>query len=387
MKKFLILFFSVIGLSLFSQDAPVYDDMIFESDSMAKAYKPAGKNYIIVKSKRGTDGVAKTSSADSIKNMNITDIVLVFTENEAADLATRPIANRERWENLIKTYPEFFKDNPNLFNTCQCVMGGDAEALKKSQGFYIYIGGKPEAPAAPEPKAVAKKEEKVEKVKEEKPKKEEKVKEEKPKKEEKVKEEKVAKKEEPKEEKVKEEKPKKEKKVKEEKPKEEVAKKEEPKEEPVVVAEPVAPKPKKQGYATPKKAKDAKVCRPPCYEGGDEGLNEFLKTAITLSKKQKRHSGDLEATVTLMLHFDGSIKKSMIMCADEEFKKQVEEAIKQMDLWNPAVKGGVTIKSQVKLILKYDNSSKQIKPFETQIIPRPAPKCTECLSDSQVFAE
>ena len=214
-------------------------------------------------------------------------------------------------------------------------------------------------------------------------KKEEKVKEEKPKKEEKVKEEKVAK-----EEKVKEEKPKKEKKAKEEKPKkEEVAKKEEPVVETPVTAEPVVAAPKKQGYATPKKAKDVKVCRPPCYEGGDEGLNNFLKDHITLSKKQKRHSGDLEATVTLMLNFDGSIKKTIMLCLDEEFKKQVEDAVKMMDLWNPAVKGGYTIKSQIKMVLKYDNSSKQIKPFETVITPRPAPKCTECLSDSQVFGE
>lgn len=363
-----------------AQDAPVYDEMVFDSDSLTKAFKPVGKNYIVLKSKRGTDGMPKTSSGDSIKGLNITDIVLVYTENETKDLATREIANRERWENLIKTYPEFFKESPSLLNTCQCVMGGDAEALKKTQGFYIFIGGKAEAP---EPKVVAKKEEpaKVEKKKEEKP-----VKEEKPKKEKEVKEEKVAKKEEPKEEKVKEEKPKKEKKVKEEKPKEEVAKKEEPKEEPVV-EQPVVAKVKKQGYATPKKAKDAKVCRPPCYDGGDEGLNNFLKESIVLSKKQKRHSGDLEATVTLMLHFDGSIKKTIILCLDEEFKKQVEEAIKQMDLWNPAVKGGVTIKSQVKMVLRYDGSTKSIKPFETVITPRPAPKCTECLDDSQVFSQ
>ncbi len=374
MKNLLFILFSIICFSVVAQDAPVYDDMIFESDSLAKAYKAPGKNFIILKSKRGADGMPKTSSGDSIKSLNITDIVLVFTENEASDLATRDVANRERWENLIKTYPEFFKENPSLFNTCQCVKGGDAETLKKSQGFYIFIGGKAEAP---EPKVVAKKEEpaKVEK------KKEEKVKEEKPKKEEKVKEEKIAK-----EEKVKEEKPKKEKKVKEEKPKEEVTKKEEPKEEPIV-EQPVVAAPKKQGYAAPKRAKDAKVCRPPCYEGGDEGLNNFLKEHIILSKKQKRHSGDLEATVTLMLNFDGSIKKTIMLCLDEEFKKQVEEAVKQMDLWNPAVKGGVTIKSQVKLVLKYDGSTKSIKPFETVITPRPAPKCTECLDDSQVFPQ
>lgn len=374
MRNLLFVFFNIICFFLVAQDEPLYDEMLFESDSITKPYKAIGKNYIIIKSKRGTGGVNKTSSADSIKAMNITDIVLVFTENEPGDLASREVANRERWENLITTYPEFFKENPTLFNTCQCTTTGDAEALKKAQGFYIFIGGKAEAP---EPKVVAKKEypaksagsgEKKEKVKEEKPKKEEKVKEEK-----------VAK-----EEKVKEEKPKKEKKVKEEKaPKEEVVKVEEA----PVVDEPVVAKPKKEGYATPKKAKDTKVCRPPCYEGGDEGLNEFLKTALPLSKKQKRHSGDLEATVTLMLNFDGSVKKAIIMAADAEFKKQVEEAVKQMDLWNPAVKGGVTIKSQVKLTLKYDGTSKQIKPFATQIIPRPAPKCTECLSDSQVFGD
>lgn len=372
MKNLLFVFFSIICFSLVGQDAPLYDEMIFESDSLTKAYKPTGKNFILLKSKRGSDGMNKTSSGDSIKAMNITDIVLVFTENEPSDLANREIANRERWENLIKTYPEYFKESPSLFNTCQCTKTGDAEALKKAQGFYIFIGGKAEAP---EPKVVAKKEEpaKVVKAEEKKEEKSKRVKEEKPKKEE------VAKADEPKE-----EKPKKEKKVKEEKPKkEEVVKAEEP----VVVAEPIVAKPKKQGYAAPKKAKDAKVCRPPCYEGGDEGLNEFLKEAIPLSKKQKRKSGDLEATVTLMLNFDGSIKKTIILCLDGEFKKQVEGAVKMMDLWNPAVKGGVTIKSQVKMVLRYDNSSKQIKPFETVIIPRPAPKCTECLTDSQVFPE
>ncbi len=387
MKNLLFILFSFVGLSVIAQDAPVFDDLIIESDSTTKVFKPTGKNFIIVKSKRGTDGVPKTSSADSIKSMNISDIVLVFSETEAGAIGSRLVANRERWENLIKTYPEFFKENPNLLNTCQCNTAGDAEAFKKTQGFYIFIGGKEEA-KAPEPKVVTKKEEKVKEekkvVKEEKPKKEEKIKEEKPKKEKEVKEEKVAK-----EEKVKEEKPKKEKKVKEEKVKEEKVKEEKvAKEEPIVVEEPVKEvKVKKQGYAAPKKAKDAKVCRPPCYDGGDEGLNNFLKETIVVSKKQKRHSGDLEATVTLMLNFDGAIKKTMIICADEEFKKQVEDAIKMMDLWNPAVKGGVTIKSQVKLVLRYDNSTKSIKPFETVIIPRPAPKCTECLSDSQVFPE
>jgi hypothetical protein len=358
MKKILFACLSFLSFSIVAQEAPVYDDMIIEMDSVTSVYKPSSKNYIFMKSKRGADGVPKTSSADSILALNlpITDIVLVYTEDNAGDLAKRETANRERWENLAKTYPQFFQFETNYKSLCQCNYSGDQAAFKLAQGFYIYFPGKePPKPAAPK---VAEKKTETPKA-EEKPAKEEKAKKEK------------------KEEVAKEEKPKKEKKKKEE----EVVVKEEPA---PVVEEPIVAKQKKQGYATPKKAKDAKQCRPPCYDGGDEGLNNFLKETIPLSKKQKRHSGDLEATVTLMLHFDGSIKKHIVICADEEFKKQVEESIKMMDLWNPMVKGGVTTKSQVKLVLRYDSGSKQIKPFETTIIPRPAPKCTECLSDSDI---
>ena len=49
MKNLLLVFFSIIGLSLAAQDAPVYDDLIIESDSLTKAYKAPGKNFIILK--------------------------------------------------------------------------------------------------------------------------------------------------------------------------------------------------------------------------------------------------------------------------------------------------------------------------------------------------
>jgi hypothetical protein len=361
-------------LSLSAQ-APVFEDLIFEADSITTNYKLKSKNHAFIRSKRGTDGLTKTTTGDSLvaKKTAITDIYLVFTEMSSAEIATRETENRERWENMLKTYPEFFNESPNLYNVCQCSSTGNAESLKKTQGFYVYFEGK-EEPVAVVPKVEPKKEvaepkkkEKVEKVKEEKktePKEEKVAKAEKPVKKEKA------------------EKPKKEKKE-----KEAVVVKEEVKEAPPVIEEVKVTKPKKEGYAKPRKAKDVKVCRPPCYEGGEEGLNEFLKENIVLSKKQKRKSGDLVSIVTLQLNFDGSIKKTLIQGTNEEFNKQVDEAVKKMDLWNPAVKGGVTIKSQVKLTLKYDNSTKSIKPFETMITPRPAPKCTECLSDSQVFAD
>lgn len=364
MKKFVFVLLSIICISAAGQ-APVYEDLIIDADSVTSAYRSAGKSFAFVRSKRGTDGVAKTSKVDSILSLSleITEIVLVFTEAKPGAINSRETANRERWENLLKTYPDLFQPGASLKSVCQCNTNGDTASFRKAQGFYIYFPGK-EEPKVAEKKAEPKK---VEEKKEEKPKKEKKVE---------------------KEEVAKEEKPKKEKKVKEEKPKkEEVAKKEEKVEETPIEPEPVVSTPKKVGYAKPKKAKDVKVCRPPCYEGGDEGLNNFLKDNITLSKKQKRHSGDLVTVVTLQLNFDGTIKKTIIQGANPEFNKQVEDAIKMMDLWNPAVKGGVTIKSQVKMTLKYDGSTKSIKPFETQIVPRPAPKCTECLLDSQVFAE
>lgn len=378
MRILSIITFSIFCLQLSAQ-SPAFEDLIFEADSTTNTYKAKGKNFAFIRSKRGTGGVNKTSTGDSIvaKSIPVTDIYLVFTEMNSADLALRDAANRERWENLIKTYPEFFNESPNLYNVCQCNPNGNLEEFKQFQGFYVYFTGKEEPVVVEQPKPVAKKEEKkydteasekskkTEKIKEEK--KEEESKAEKPTKEEKA---------------AKAEKPKKEKK---EKGKEEVVKVETP--APVVEPEVKEIKPKKEGYSKPKKAKDAKVCRPPCYEGGDEGLSAFLKDNIVLSKKQKRKSGDLVSVVTLQLNFDGSIKKTLVQGENEEFNKQVEDAIKKMDLWNPAVKGGVTIKSQVKMTLKYDNSTKAIKPFETVIIPRPAPKCTECLPDNQVFTD
>lgn len=348
---FLVLCFFVTSLK--AQEI-VYDDLIFESDSITKAYKPKNKNYAFIRSKRGTEGVNKTSTGDSIVNLPITDIFLVFTENEAGDLAKRELANRERWENLIKTYPQFFQDNTNFYNMCQCSMTGDAEAFKKAQGFYIYYEGK-EEPKAPEPMATP-------------PAKEEKsAKAEKPKKE---KEEKAAKA----------EKPKKEKEVKEEVAAE--PKKSKKEEEVPVVKAPIQ---KREGYATPKKSKDVKACRPPCYETGGEEIYDFFKENLVLSKKQKKVVKDLVTIVRLQLNFDGTIKKILIQGGNPDMNKLIEETIKNnMNTWYPAVKGGVTIKSEVRLTIKYDNSTKALRPSEINYTPRPAPKCT-CVPDSQLF--
>src|SRR5262249_22675428 len=127
---------------------------------------------------------------------------------------------------------------------------------------------------------------------------------------------------------------------------------------------PVKKKPGAAGVAKPRRSKDTKACRPPCYESGDEDLNAFFKQNVVLTKKQKKKGKNLMAVVKLSLHFDGTIKKEMVTGENEDFNKQVEEAVKGMNKWNAAVKNGVSIKSEVKITLKFDKETKSMKPFE-----------------------
>ncbi|MDP1801604.1 MAG: hypothetical protein Q8L81_09640 [Bacteroidota bacterium] len=374
MRSLLFITLFAFCMPIFGQTpTPTYDDLVFDEEE-GKAYKPTSKRYVFMRSKKGTGGMATTSSADSIKKMEISDIVLVFTETNEAAAETREEDNKERWENLLATYPQFFQFNTNYKNICQCVMGGDAEVLKPTQGFYIYV--KKEEPKAVEMKVeptVAKTEEKKETKKEESKKEEKKE----SKKEEKKEEVAVAKP----EKKVKEKKE--EKKEEEKKEEEETSTAVEGPEETVTVEV----KPKKTGYKKPKVSKDKKACRPPCYGYGDDDLNTFFKEQITLSKKQRRAIKGSLSIVKLSLNFDGSVKKAMVNGTNAQLNELVTVALKGMDLWNPAVKAGVTVKSEVKITLKYDKSTKAIKPFEIMITPRPNPKCTECKTDQEIFGK
>jgi hypothetical protein len=377
MRILVFALFSMLCVSLNAQEEEsIYDGLYIEQDSIKTPYKPSGKNYAFIRSKLGSNGVDKTAKADSILSLPVTDIVLVYTEDNPEDLAKREKLSRKRWENLNKTYPEFLAGQANLKSVCQCNTNGDTAAFKKMQGFYVYFPAKEEPKA--EPKVEAKKESKEVVESGKKSKKTEEPVEEKPAKEEKSKKEKKVKEE--KEVKVaKEEKPKKEEKS------EEVSKKKGKEvEEPVAEVKPE--RPKREGYTKPKKSKNVAACRLPCYESGDEDLHAFFKDNIQLTKKQKRRSDDLVTILRLQLNFDGSIKKVMLQGANQDFNKQVEDAVKNMNLWNPAVKGGMTVKSEVKMTLKFDPETKAIKPFETMITPRLGPKC-KCATDSELGLE
>lgn len=377
-KNILSIILLFVACSQLTAQTPSYDDLTMESDETTDTYRANGKNYVFIRSKRGTSGVNHTSSADSIKSFPVNDIVLVFTELTEEAFDEREDANRERWENLMKTYPEYFQSGTNYKSLCQCKVGGDSVSFKKAQGFYVYYTGKAPAVVKAETPAVTtpvKTETKVEvktpvaaEVKEEK----------------KVEEKKAVVNE------VKEEK--KAEVVKEEKSNtktiepviEEKSSSNEATENAVTNTEPE--KPKKAPATKARRAKDPKACRPPCYEGGDEDLNAFFKSNISLSKKQKRKSKTLISVVRIQLNHDGTIKKSIITGANELLNKQIEGAVKTMNTWNAAVKGGVAVKSEVKMTLKYDKESKGMKPFETVINPRPGPKC-KCASDSEIFGD
>jgi flagellar biosynthesis GTPase FlhF len=373
-KSFLVVVSFLLYLQVAGQ-APAYDDIVFDEDEMKTPYKPVGKSFELLKSKKGTGGMPKVASADAIKTAEVTDIILVFSETTEDAASTREESNRERWENLLLTYPEFFQFSTNYKNICQCNIGGDAEALKPTQGFYVYY--KVAAPKVETPVAAVKEEksEPKEVAKTEKNEAKETKKSEEPVKEKKEDKKEVAK-EVKKEEKSTQKEP-------EEKEEDLNATTEGPKQTSSIDLS--SSTPKKAGSNKPRKAKSPKACRPPFYGSGDEDLNIFFKDNITLTKKQRRQvKGDV-SILKLSLNFDGSIKKAMVNGANTALNDMVSLSVKSMNPWNAAVKGGFTVKSEVKITLKYDKSTKAIRPLEVAITPRPNPKCIECKSDSEIF--
>lgn len=388
LKSFLLIVAFAICFPLAGQ-APAYEELEFEMDSTTTTYKPAGKNYVLVRSKRGTGGVNKTPAADAILSAEVTEIVLVFSETDPGDIGEREEANQERWENLLKTYPELFQFSTTYKTICQCKTGGDAEAFKQSQGFYVYINGEvpkvaADPPPAAEPKAVAKVEEKkaepkaAEKKPEEKKAPEKVVEETKPavadKTAVKTPEPPAAKNAEP---------------AREEpvasKSKQETVKEEEPAEEAKPEKKVAAAVKKKPVVGKARRARDSKACRYACYGNGDDDLNNFFKDNLKLSKKERKKAKKNPVTVKLQLNVDGTIKKVMVACPDEKLNLLVTEAVKSMNPWNATVKSGVTVKSEVKITLKYDKPTKSLKAMETTVMPKLQPKCNKCVSDSEMF--
>jgi hypothetical protein len=361
---------------------PSYDELNFESDSITVPFHPSGKNYAFLRSKRGTSGLNKTGKADSIVTLPVNEIVLVFSELNSSAIEEREEANRERWENLMLTYPEFFQFSTTYKAVCQCNNEGDDEAFKKVQGFYVFYT--PAEPSVAEKSAVkaskpaeapvvtTRAEEKKPAVKnlEEKKPEDKKVPENTSPGESATSSKPVpASADEPAKEK--------------EAPKSNALAGDDEEETPAVAPKPKKARPAKTPALKPRKAKDPRACGSPCYGESDDDLNTFFKDNITLTKKQKRKGKKLNALVKLQLNFDGTIKNSAITGENEVLNQQLAGAVKLMNNWNPAVKNGTTIKSEVKITVKYDRETKALKAFEVASIPRLGPKC-KCLTPSDL---
>ena len=134
--------------------------------------------------------------------------------------------------------------------------------------------------------------------------------------------------------------------------------------------------------AKPRKAKDPKACRTACYGTGESDLNAFFKDKIVLTKKMKKDEVDLK----LQLNVDGTVKKVIIIGDNADLNKLVEDAVKEM-VWNASVKAGLTIKSEVRMILKFDKETKGLKANDLMVNPRLGPKCLTCTSDEELFVK
>ncbi|MBX3163043.1 MAG: hypothetical protein KF900_01065 [Bacteroidetes bacterium] len=384
MKRFLPFILFALALPLAAQTS--YDELEFEEDELESSYKTTGKNYVLLKSKRGESGMNTAPEADALVSAKskIKEIVLVYTETKEDDYDSREDANRERWENLIRTYPQFFQANTVYKSICQCVMGGNADALKKIQGFYVYVSGAlpqvqaetpppPTASNPPAPKETSKQEvsQKSAEVSQPSAAKQETKPAETPKQEVARQEPKTVEPETPKQEPVK-----------QETKTAEIQKDDVDDDEPIVKKATSAKKTANPNR--PRIAKDKKACRPACYGMGDEDLLAFFKDNIPLTKKERKKAKSWVAAVNLQLNMDGSVKKSTVKGANAEFNKRVETVLKSMNNWNAAVKNGRTTKAVVNFNLKYDKASKTMRPTDFNMNPRPSPKCP-CVSDSELF--
>lgn len=359
-----------IGPECYSQSVSYYD-LTIESDSVSSPFVSPSANYAFVRSKRGVDGVNQTPEADAIRQAPIQKIVLVFSEDSPEDLENREEYNMERWDNLILTYPEFFQEKTKYRNICQCSAEAGGETFKQAQGFYIYYKTAEKPPVSETKKPETPRQEPVNEVK---------------------------KKDEPKVdapavaipaaavavEAAKPSAP---------EPKTEAAKEPAQKtkeaavldEEPEVVEKPAkAAAAKKPASNKPRRAKDPKACRAAFYGSGDEDLYAYFRDNITLSKKEKKKAKKWEAELRIQLNLDGSVKRVMVVGTETEFNKTLEGLVKNMNNWNAAVRNGVTIRSEVRMKIKFDKDCKCFKPFEVINNPKPAPKCKQ-QSDEELF--
>jgi hypothetical protein len=235
----------------------------------------------------------------------IHEIVLVFSQFKKAENFKQAALNQSRWENLMKLHPALFSTGNTLYHSvCQSGVITDSAAKKLTHGFYIYFENRSDD---------AKRQIEVN----------------------------------------------------------EIAKmitsmgidtsaipEEKQKEDESLTAAPDIKRPSR--FRKPLHTIDPKTCRQPFYGTGTDDLERFFREHLELSKRQERQGKKLSAEIKLTIDFNGVIRSAHIMCVDNQLIGQVKKALVKMDLWNPAVRNGVTIKTDVRFTVIGDGAGSVI---------------------------
>jgi hypothetical protein len=287
--------------------------------------------YIFIASSFGSDRILQGTKLDSISDFLIKEIVLVYSRYHKSENFSQSKLNDARWNNLLKDYPQLFQNGTTRYkNICQDGLTSDTVAKKLTHGFYIYFENRADPVKRETEISEISKMVQAMGI--------------------------------------------------------DTAETSETESAPVETEEiiPLSELRKKHSkFKKPMRTIDPKACRQPFYMTGMNDLDNFFKEHITLTPRQKRHPKKLDAEVLLRLDFNGFIKSAHVLTANKLLIEQIRKALSEMNVWNPAVKNGITIKSDVKFLLHCTPEGKMgLK--GTYIVSRNLAKCGTA-SDEELF--
>jgi hypothetical protein len=270
------------------------------SDTIKGYYHVNEQPSIFIASAFASEKVVSTTKLDSVRNFLIREIVLVYSRYHKSENFKQAPLNEARWNNLLSEYPTLFENGTTHYrNICQD-LENDTTAKKLPHGFYIYF----ENPGDP---------------------------------------------------------------LKRDREISGITKLVQSMgidtsdflEEDLKMPDssgmiPVSGLSKKHSkFKKPMHARDSKACRQPFYQTGIKDLDAFFREKIKLTRFQKIRPGKLDTEIRLTLDFNGFIKSAFVLCADKLLIEQIKRALSEMEVWNPAVRNGLTIKANVKFSLRY----------------------------------
>lgn len=323
-----------------------YSDLVFlKHDTIKGLYKPqTGKAFLFVPSKFASDEVQNGRQLDSVSGFYISKIVLVYSGFHKTENFSQSQLNLRRWEHMMKNYPSLFSSGLTRYQeVCQLGPKADTAARKLAHGFYVYYENR----AGP---AIREKEiNEINKMLEQlgiNPSDT----------------------------------------VETDAPPSLPALSREAGEVPVTEKVPVGSgAAKKSKITAPMRAKDSRACRRPYYANGEAEISDFFRTNILLTSKQlkKRQRKKLVAAVHLRLEYNGNIRYADISSLDSKLITQITAALPAMDPWHPAVRNGITVKSEVNFTLRLGSDNKMELSGKVEV-PRSLAKCGTT-SDEELF--